>query len=537
MFKSILAVIVGLGVASARAQEVVIPDPGLNAAIREALQIPAGPLTTQDLLGLTQLNAGGRNIRSVVGLEAARNLRILDLDGNSLTNFPIADALPNLTILDLFHNDLTSFVLSNPPPNLAILDLAFNSLSQCSLPGGLTNLGTLFLEHNALADFELPAGLAQLTQLDLSANQLNVVTLPVEVSKLTALFVDDNPLASLVLPEPLTNRLAVAIAALRERGVEIFAYPLDLHLVRPHSLVGAFQFTLAGPPGNYAVLDSSDLLTWYQVGQISNQVGKVNFTDGTAHGVVQRYYRAHSMNPPADMVFVPPATFTMGSPTNEQDRNVNEGPQTVVTLTRGFWIGKFEVTQGEYLSLMNTNPSFFPGDLRRPISSVSWFDATNYCDNLTVRERAAGRISSSSRYRLPTEAEWEWAARAGTTTRFSYGDDPDYSSLTNHAWYSVNGELIVHSVGLKRPNPRGLYDMEGNVWEWCQDWLGPLPGGAVTDPEGPASNPIGLRIVRGGAYDFAEPDCRSARRSSFPAHPVLADSDIGFRVVLEVQEP
>src|SRR5262249_1984449 len=154
---------------------------------------------------------------------------------------------------------------------------------------------------------------------------------------------------------------------------------------------------------------------------------------------------------------------TMGSPATELDRSADEVPQTVVTLTHGFWIGKYEVTQGEYLSIMNTNPSNFPGDLSRPVSSVNWLDATNYCARLTERELAAARIPAGSRYRLPTEAEWECAARAGTSTRFSYGDDAAYLSLTNYAWFLDFGilDLTVHSVGQKLPNPWGLYDVYG----------------------------------------------------------------------------
>jgi formylglycine-generating enzyme required for sulfatase activity len=163
---------------------------------------------------------------------------------------------------------------------------------------------------------------------------------------------------------------------------------------------------------------------------------------------------------------------------------------------------------------------------------VSWPDATNYCWLLTQRELAAGHILAGSQYRLPTEAEWECAARAGTSTRFSYGDDPGYTALTNHTWYFQNAGLTVHPVGQKLPNPWGLYDMEGNVWEWCQDWLGDLPGGAVTDPTGPPSNPIGWKVIRGGGYDFVESDCRSARRYFYGDHPGLRDSDLGFRVVL-----
>ena len=523
-------------VTSACAQEVSIPDPGLNAAIRQALQKPSGPLTASDLLSLTNLLAGGRNISSVEGLEAARNLRILDLDANSLTNFSIADALTNLTILDLFGNRLSNFVLSNASPQLRILDIALNTLTQCSLPAGMTNLDTLFLEGNSLTNFDLPAGLTRLTQLDLSGNGLTALTLPPDITRLTSLFLTGNPLTTFVLSELEATNLAAAVSLLRNQGVSVFTYPLAIQLLRPRPLTGAFQFGITGPPGLYAVLGSSNLATWSEIGFASNTPGSISFVDVTAHFFSQRFYRALQFTPAANMIFIPPNTFTMGSPTNELHRQANEGPQTTVTLTRGFWIGKNEITQGEYLSVMNTNPSFFPGDLSRPVSSVSWPNATNYCWLLTQRERAAGRIPPGSEYRLPTEAEWECAARAGTTTRFSYGNDLDYTSLTNYAWFILNSgfpsSLTLHPVGQKLPNPWGLYDMEGNVWEWTQDWLGNLPGGAVTDPVGPPSNPMGRKVVRGGAYDFDSPDCRSARRFFFLVEG--NDTDIGFRVVLVI---
>src|SRR5262249_49383971 len=148
----------------------------------------------------------------------------------------------------------------------------------------------------------------------------------------------------------------------------------------------------------------------------------------------------------------------------------------------------YEVTQGEYLSLMNTNPSYFTNNLNRPVDSVSWLDATNYCARLTAQELAAGRIPPGSRFRLPTAAEWEYAARAGTATRFSYGDDdPGLTDLINHAWFSNNSGIVTHPVGQKPPNPWGLYDMEGNVLEWTLDWYAPYPGGYETDPQGPAA--------------------------------------------------
>ena len=153
------------------AQEVSIPDPGLNAAIREALQKPVGPLTESDLQALINLSACCRNITSVEGLEAAANLQVLDLHANSLTNFVVPGALTQLKVIDLFQNHLTNFALPIALSNLTILDLGFNlSLAQCSLPNGLTNLETLFLEGNALTGFTLPSGLTALTQLDLSGN-------------------------------------------------------------------------------------------------------------------------------------------------------------------------------------------------------------------------------------------------------------------------------------------------------------------------------------------------------------------------------
>ena len=119
-------------------------------------------------------------------------------------------------------------------------------------------------------------------------------------------------------------------------------------------------------------------------------------------------------------------------------------------------------------------------------------------DNIFV-ERAAGRIATNSVYRLPTQAEWEYACRAGTTTRFSYGDDPGYTSLPIYGWYADNCGGSTHPVGQKLANPWGLYDMHGNVWEWCQDWYGDYLGGMAVDPQGPASGPT--RVIHGGSWN------------------------------------
>ena len=242
------------------------------------------------------------------------------------------------------------------------------------------------------------------------------------------------------------------------------------------------------------------------------------------------------------MVWIPAGTFTMGSPVTEKG---HFGPQTAVMLTKGFWIGKYELKQREYLAIMGSNPSSFSRNLDRPVEIVSWNDAVGYCDKLTQRERAEGKLPEGYVYRLPTEAEWEYACRAGTTTVFSYGDDPSGSRLEQYAWYSDNswssmkprgyswrsGEKYYTSqpVGTKQPNPWGLYDMHGNVREWCLDWWEwSLPGGSVTDPKGRTSGTF--RVYRGGSWLDDGWDCRSASRIYAP--PNFRYFDIGFRPVL-----
>jgi len=258
------------------------------------------------------------------------------------------------------------------------------------------------------------------------------------------------------------------------------------------------------------------------------------WADKSAPATGKRFYRAVAMEAPTNMVFIPPGTFRMGSPTNEADRSGGEGPQTATTISRAFRMGKYEVTQGEYLAVMGSNPSTFPGHTNRPVESVTWDDATNYCDQLTQRERAAGRIAANSVYRLPTEAEWEYACRAWTSTRFSYGDDPGYTNLTNYAWNGDNGDgMTTHPVGQKLPNPWGLYDTHGNVYEWCQDWHGDYPGGIAVDPQGPVRG--SYRVLRGGLWSGYAGLCRSAGRGS--SNPGDIYDGVGFRVVLAPGQP
>ncbi len=225
------------------------------------------------------------------------------------------------------------------------------------------------------------------------------------------------------------------------------------------------------------------------------------------------------------LVWIAPGTFTMGSPSGEKGRYSEEGPQTKVTISRGFLMSKYEVTQAQYKAVMGTNPSSFKGD-NKPVEQVSWHDAVAYCAKLTEKEKAAGRLPVGYEYRLPTEAEWEYACRAGTTTAFSFGDD--VSKLGEYAWYGGNSSSTTHPVGKKKPNGWGLYDMHGNVWEWCQDWYGNYPGGSVTDPQGPATG--SYRVERGGYWRSFAGHCRSADRNGYG--PGSRYRGLGFRPVL-----
>jgi formylglycine-generating enzyme required for sulfatase activity len=261
------------------------------------------------------------------------------------------------------------------------------------------------------------------------------------------------------------------------------------------------------------------------------------------------FYRVRGYAVPTNLVAIPAGSFVMGSPTNEPAR-LSDETQHTVTLTKGFCIGKREVTQAEYLAVMGSNPSFFTTkdgngnpispDLSRPVETVSWQNATNYCAQLTVRERSAGRLPAGYVYRLPTEAEWEYACRAGTTTPFHYGNelrsgmanfDGTYEYLIGEPHhYNPSGIYLgrTTSVGSYAPNAWGLYDMHGNVWERCQDWYGTYPSGSVSDPRGPAAG--SYFVVRGGFWSGDARYCRSARREI--SRPTDRDYYIGFRVVL-----
>jgi formylglycine-generating enzyme required for sulfatase activity len=304
---------------------------------------------------------------------------------------------------------------------------------------------------------------------------------------------------------------------------------------------GAAHVTVTGPVNSAWTVQFNSALgktnTWLPLAnlKLTNGTALVDDISGPVSG--NKFYRAAPQQSTptnvinASLVWIAPGTFLMGSPTNEVGRELDE-VQHPVTISRGFFVSKYLVTQGDFLALMGYNPSYFTGthggtDLSRPVEQVHWYAAAAYCSKLTQTEQQAGRLPTNWVYRLPTEAEWEYACRAGSTNRFSYGDDPGYLNLTNYSWYSANSASITHDVAQKLPNGLGLYDVHGDVYEWCQDWYDAYPATLAVDPQSPANG--FQRVFRGGSWAYSGKYCRSAGRYSLD--PTLPQNFVGFRVV------
>ena len=237
-----------------------------------------------------------------------------------------------------------------------------------------------------------------------------------------------------------------------------------------------------------------------------------------------------------EMVKIPAGTFMMGSPENELGRQDNEILHQV-TLTKDYWLGKYPVTQAQWKAVMGNNPSYFKGD-NRPVENVRRGDAKEFCNKLN--KRYAGKLPQGYKFGLPTEAQWEYACRAGTTTAYSYGDSSDTDKMNYDGNYpcgpgAVKGEYRQHTVdvgSLGYKNAWGLYDMHGNVWEWCRDdWCGSYSDGAVTDPVSLETFLRPFPVCRGGGWKGWATSCRSASRC-WCFGPDIRDNYLGFRLAL-----
>jgi len=242
-----------------------------------------------------------------------------------------------------------------------------------------------------------------------------------------------------------------------------------------------------------------------------------------------------------ELVEIPAGQFTMGAPPEQTGADADETPREV-TIGRPFYLGAHEVTQTQFERVMGHNPGYFresvtkrPDTGRHPVENVTWEEAVEFCRRLSElpEEKQAGRV-----YRLPTEAEWEYACRAGTTTAYVFGDTPE--RLGDHAWFDTNAETQSQPVGTRQPNAWGLHDMHGNVWEWCADWYSESAYRTMEprNPKGPselASNDptepgVAKRVQRGGSYLCSDLYCVRYRPGSRgKGEPIAAHCHVGFR--------
>jgi formylglycine-generating enzyme required for sulfatase activity len=282
------------------------------------------------------------------------------------------------------------------------------------------------------------------------------------------------------------------------------------------------DYLKAYPTGTHAMIARSNLRRLEAAGKTSNNVststgdsaGALSLTSATSPapkpGTVVRSQIG------IELVFIPPGSFDMGS-----NKSVDEKPVHRVTISRGFYMGKYEVTQGQWKVVMGSNLSYFKDDDALPVEQVSWNDAQEFIKKLN-------EMNDGYEYSLPTEAEWEYACRAGTTGDH-YSEDIDDIS-----WHKDNSERKPHGVGLKQPNAFGLYDMSGNVYEWCRDWYHKGYAGAPLDgSEWVAGGEQKYRVFRGGSWKFKPSDSRSANRKY--SAPELGFNDLGFRLVAIVR--
>ena len=267
------------------------------------------------------------------------------------------------------------------------------------------------------------------------------------------------------------------------------------------------------------LIDFGDCPSWYTV--LEQTPNATVVPDATLRAAIEATglpWRVRDTGTGIEMVLIPPGTFTMGcSASNAYGCYSEESPRYDVTLTNAFYLSRTEVTQAQWVSKMGSNPSSFTGDTSRPVEQVSWNDIQPFCTNNGLR--------------LPTEAEWEYAYRAGTTTAFH--GMPGYLNGTNDdnqlgtiAWFDGNSGGQTYPVAGKAANGFGLYEMSGNVWEWCQDWYGTYASGAQTNPTGPGSG--SGRVLRGGSWYNFSSSCRASVR--YEGVPDGLGSDVGFRV-------
>jgi formylglycine-generating enzyme required for sulfatase activity len=321
----------------------------------------------------------------------------------------------------------------------------------------------------------------------------------------------------------LTGASSVTVGGVAATSVVVVS-PTSITAVTPAGAAGAKNVAVTTAGGTATVAggftyQSIIVPTWATLVEAMPDPAVV--TDSTLRAAITASglaWRVRDTATQMEMLLVPGGTFVMGcTASNQYACSSVENPTHSVTLTQAFYLGRYEVTQGQWVARMGSNPSSFqgasyPDAANRPVERVSWNTIQGYL--------------SATGMRLPSEAEWEYACRAGTTTAFNNGSSDD-ATVGTIAWYSSNSGNQTHAVGGKAANALGLYDMSGNVWEWVNDWYEGYSSGAQTNPLGPVSGSI--RVLRGGSWDRGTNDVRSSYRS-YGGSPDSSNYDIGFRV-------
>jgi formylglycine-generating enzyme required for sulfatase activity len=510
-----------------------LSDSGLaQVALRKELRVLnlGGTAVTDDglqaLAGLEQLqvlHANDTKItdRGLVHLQGLANLRILLLSNTTVTDAGLGSVkgLKELELLGLHGTEVTDagFVHLKDLGQLKTLELAGTAVTGAGFEHlrVLPRLDTLVLHDSELDDAGLRyvSGLQELTLLNLSRTRVTGDA----ITKLRAALPncriiwdgaggrDPNTAtkSDAVMAPTLGQAPPLAIAPFDAAEAKQHQRAWAQYLGVPEEITNSIGMELVLiPPGEFMMGSTPDEITWAQ------NITKANRGKGG---------------------FFP-------------ERPATEGPQHRVKISVPLYVGAYEVTQSEYAQIMGTNPSSFSANgrnsrsvqgedtSRHPVEMVTWEDSVEFCRRLSARpdEKAARRL-----YRLPTEAEWEYTCRAGTTTRWCCGDDP--SMLSDFAWLGVNSDNKTHAVGNKKPNAWSLFDQHGNIWEWCADRHGPKYYAESTfiDPVGPASGRH--RVTRGGGYDRHFLVCRSTYRGVAAAPPwPKSGPAFGFRVVAEI---
>ena len=500
-----------------------------------------------------------------------RALTSISLDENN-SKFSCQDGV-------LFNKEKTTLLIylagkkgnSYEIPNnvITIGDGAFQncgSLTSITIPNSVTSIGnSAFTSCFGLTSITIPDSVTSIGDRAFSfCNGITSITIPNSVTTLGTLVFEGNSLASIIVDENNLNYSSQDGVLFNKAKTAIRCYPagkIESSYSIPNSVTSIEEWAFQNCSyiksiiisnrvtkiGSYAFYFCSGLTSAYFYGYAPANFGTSVFL-GTAANFSIFYLEGKSgwTNPwkgyptsvfapmpetitapltlpadakPLEMILIQPGTFMMGSPDSEKDRWYDEGPQHQVTLTKPFYIGKYALTQAQWQAVMGNNPSLWKGS-NLPVECVSWND----CQTFLKKINQLGQGT----YRLPTEAEREYACRAGTTTRFYWGDDLSLTQIGDYAWYNDNSNSKTHEVGLKKPNTFGLYDMSGNVREWCQDWFGDYSSVSQIDPIGISSGSI--RVLRGGCWDNSGGEARSANRCDNYS-PDSAGQFIGFRLV------